>query len=132
MPILYPRITTSSKPRTIVNDLNQFRAKIQQDSHLFSDTLAFIAQHYQYQPTAFSNGDVQNAAGENEGSCKLLGLAVLEGFSTQEALLAFGEHYRAVLAKPEAEDHRNIRTLMRQGLEAVHFVQPPLAPKSNP
>lgn len=131
MPILYPRIIMSSKPRTTVNDLSQFRAKIQHDDHRFSDTLQFIAQHYHYQPTAFTNGDVQNAVGENEGSCKLLGLAVLEGFSTQEALLAFGEHYRAVLAHPEAEDHRNIRALMQQGLEAVQFMQPPLTPKKH-
>ncbi|MEU7603492.1 HopJ type III effector protein [Streptomyces sp. NPDC041003] len=34
-------------------------------------------------------------------SCNTLGLAVLKGLSDQEALPAFGEHYRRVLATPE-------------------------------
>ena len=72
---------------------------------------------------------VENAAGENEGSCKTLGLAVLEGFSTEEALLAFGEHYQAVLANPNGSDHRNIRALMETGLPGVRFNSVPLKRK---
>ncbi|WP_432937431.1 HopJ type III effector protein [Kribbella sp. CA-253562] len=45
--------------------------------HQFADTLAFVAEHYDYQPQAFTNGDVDNAAGHNEGSCKTLILARL-------------------------------------------------------
>lgn len=100
--------------------LSTFRERLRQEP-MFADTLAFIEQHYSYQPTAFSNGGVSNAAGENAGSCKTLALARLEGLSDEEALLAFGEHYRAVLDHPEGDDHRNIRALMAHGLGAVQF-----------
>lgn len=69
---------------------------------------------------------MHNAAGQNEGSCKTLGLALLEGLSDEEALLAFGEHYRSVLATPEGSDHGNIRALMAHGLAGVTFEAQPL------
>lgn len=109
-----------------MSHLSDFRAGLRNRNHAFADTLAFIAAHYQYQPSRFTNGTVENAAGENEGSCKTLGLAVLEGFTTEEALLAFGEHYRDVLASPSGTDHRNIRALMETGLPGVRFDQLPL------
>lgn len=103
--------------------LNTFRQQLRSGQHLFSQTLAFIAEHYQYSPSSFTNGRVENAAGQNEGSCKTLGLAQLEGFSDEEALLAFGEHYRDVLTTPNGSDHGNIRALQAQGLAGVHFSQ---------
>lgn len=113
-----------------MTDLNTLRASLNRGEHLFADTLAFIAAHYDYQPQAFNNGGVENAAGQNEGSCKTLGLALLEGFSDQEALLAFGEHYRSVLATPEGTDHGNIRALMAHGLAGVELPARPLARKA--
>lgn len=110
--------------------LNELRKRLQQDDYVFSETLAFVTAHYDYQPSAFRNGDVENAAGQNEGSCKTLGLALLEGFSNDEALRAFGEHYRSVLATPEGSDHGNIRALMAHGLDGVKFEQPPLKRKA--
>lgn len=107
-------------------DLNTLRASLKRGEHAFTDTLAFIAAGYDYQPQAFNNGGVENASGQNEGSCKTLGLALLEGLSDEEALLAFGEHYRAVLATPEGSDHGNIRALMVHGLAGVSFSQQPL------
>ncbi|MEN2396661.1 HopJ type III effector protein [Pseudomonas halotolerans] len=107
-------------------DLNTLRASLKSGEHIFADTLAFIANGYDYQPQAFKNGDVDNAAGQNEGSCKTLGLALLEGLSDEEALLAFGEHYRSVLATPEGSDHGNIRALMAHGLTGVKFETQPL------
>ncbi|MCJ8170201.1 HopJ type III effector protein [Atopomonas sediminilitoris] len=109
--------------------LKAFRQSLTRDQHLFADTLAFIAEHYAYQPQAFDNGGVHNPAGSNEGSCKLLGLATLEGLSTEECLRAFGEHYRAVLANPTGDDHANIRALMLHGLAGVSFAQQPLSRK---
>ncbi len=50
----------------------------------------------------------------------------LEGFSDQQALLAFGEHYRHVLETPKGSDHGNIRNLMAHGLAGVAFAAPPL------
>ncbi|MDF2643305.1 MAG: type effector HopJ1, partial [Pseudomonas sp.] len=84
-------------------------------------TLAFIEEAYDYTPQAFTNGDVQNAAGQNEGSCKTLSMALLEGLTDEEALLAFGEHYRSVQATPEGTDHANIRALIAHGLAGVKF-----------
>ncbi|AXA57126.1 HopJ type III effector protein [Pseudomonas thivervalensis] len=107
-------------------DLATLRTRLKSGEHAFADTLAFIAAGYDYQPQAFNNGGVQNAAGQNEGSCKTLGLALLEGLSDEEALLAFGEHYRSVLATPEGSDHGNIRALMAHGLAGVQFEAPPL------
>ncbi|MER5935132.1 HopJ type III effector protein [Streptomyces sp. NPDC002054] len=113
-----------------MTDLNSLRASLASGEHEFTDTLAFITAHYAYQPQAFHNGELENAAGENEGSCKTLGLALLEGLSDQEALLAFGEHYRSVLAAPNDTDHGNIRNLMAHGLAGVRFSGQPLTRKS--
>ncbi|MFE7097297.1 HopJ type III effector protein [Streptomyces erythrochromogenes] len=113
-----------------MTDLNSLRASLASGEHEFAGTLAFVAAHYAYQPQAFRNGDVDNAAGENEGSCKTLGLALLEGLSDQEALQAFGEHYRSVLATPNGADHSNIRNLMAHGLAGVRFAGEPLTRNS--
>lgn len=112
-----------------MTDLNILRSRLNSGEHVFADTLAFIADGYTYQPQAFTNGGVENAAGQNEGSCKTLGLAVLEDLSDQEALLAFGEHYRSVLATPEGSDHGNIRALIQHGLAGVKFAGEPLQRK---
>lgn len=112
-----------------MTDLNTLRSQLDSGEHVFADTLAFIAQGYTYQQQAFTNGGVENAAGQNEGSCKTLGLALLEGLSDQHALLAFGEHYRSVLATPEGSDHANIRALMQHGLAGVTFAGAPLQRK---
>ncbi len=64
--------------------LTDFRARLRSEHHLFTDTLAFIAEHYSYTPSAFDNGSVSNPAGQNEGSCKTLGFAILEGLSLEE------------------------------------------------
>ncbi len=57
-------------------------------------------------------------------SRKSLGLALLEG------LLAFGEHYRSVVATPQGTDHGNIRALIAHGLASVKFSAQPLTRKS--
>lgn len=110
-----------------MSDLQQFRQRLSSGTHQFADTLAFIERHYLYQPGAFVNNGLPSDAGQNEGSRRTLGLAQLENFSQEEALLAFGEHYRSVLATPEGNDHGNIRALMRGSLAAVHFDQAPLS-----
>ncbi|WP_030759851.1 MULTISPECIES: HopJ type III effector protein [unclassified Streptomyces] len=113
-----------------MTDLDQLRASLASGEHEFADTLAFITAHYAYQPQAFRNGELENAAGANEGSCKTLGLALLEGLGEQEALQAFGEHYRSVLATPNDNDHGNIRNLMAHGLAGVSFAGQPLTRNS--
>ncbi|THA74345.1 HopJ type III effector protein [Streptomyces sp. A0592] len=112
-----------------MTDLNSLRASLASGEHEFAATLAFVAENYAYEPQAFRNGELENAAGENAGSCKTLGLALLEGLSDQEALQAFGEHYRSVLATPNDADHGNIRNLMAHGLAGVRFAGQPLTRK---
>ena len=113
-----------------MTDLNTLLVSLDSGEHLFADTLEFIAAGYDYQPQAFTNGGVENAAGQNEGSCKTLGLALLEGLSDKQALLAFGEHYRSVVATPEGSDHGNIRALIANGLAGVKFTAEPLTRKA--
>lgn len=110
--------------------LQDFRARLHGEQFQFAETLAFVAEHYDYRPSAFRNGSVDNASGQNEGSCKTLGLALLENFSLEETLRAFGEHFRAVLANPAGNDHANIRALQDTGLGGVHFEHQPLKRKA--
>ena len=42
--------------------LSALRSRLLQDDFAFSETLAFVAEHYDYQPSAFRNGAVENAA----------------------------------------------------------------------
>jgi hypothetical protein len=112
-----------------MSPLSAFQAQLHDEQHLFSQTLAFIAEHYDYQAVSFRNATLENPAGQNEGSCKTLGLALLEDFTLEQSLLAFGEHYRAVLANPAGNDHGNIRALLSSGLAGVHFTQPSLQRK---
>ena len=104
----------------------EFREQLKNKAHRFADTLSFLENNYTFQPTAFKNGSIENKQGQNEGSCKILALAILENFSDEEALLAFAEHYHSVLATPEGQDHQNIRSLMQQGLKTVNFAKYPL------
>ncbi|TDQ38890.1 HopJ type III effector protein [Thiopseudomonas denitrificans] len=113
-------------PETLDTLISQLSA----DNLMFADVLAFIERHYHYQPQPFDNGPLHNVAGENQGSCKILGLALLEGLSTEQALLCFGEHYRHVLVTPDGNDHANIRQLMQNGLEPVSFSTLPLTRKA--
>lgn len=107
--------------------LAEFLYAIKQPGHRFADTLAFIEQNYRYTPQAFDNAGLHNPAGSNQGSCKILGLALLEQLSSEQALLAFGEHYIYVLATPNETEHANIRHLLKHGLEAVSFNELPLS-----
>jgi len=88
----------------------------------FADTIAAIESHYEYVPTAFRNGDVENAVGQNGGSCKIFAFAKLQGLNEAETLACFGRYYREdVLQHPDASDHQNIRNFMRSGWSGVAF-----------
>jgi HopJ type III effector protein len=124
-------ITGRSTKENFMNELKALQDSFESGQHMFDATLKFVAAHYDYKPQAFRNGELENAAGENEGSCKTLGLAKLEGLSDREALLAFGEHYRSVLAAPNGTNHGNIRSLMVHGLAGVTFAAAPLTRKTS-
>jgi hypothetical protein len=92
----------------------------------FEDTLALIARHFEYAPTAFDNGPITNAAGENEGACRILALAQSAGLTEQETLSCFGRHYSAVIDDPGGSNHGNIRQFISTGWSGIQFDGQPL------
>jgi hypothetical protein len=116
-----------------VNDFNtalpEFLASIETDSHRFAATLAFIDQWFEFTPAAFRNGNVSNTVDQNQGSCRVLSMALLLGLSSEQTLKCFGEHYRDVLATPTVDNHHNLRRLQAEGLVDIHFDHPPLRRK---
>jgi hypothetical protein len=98
----------------------------------FSETIATVEANYEFMPTAFRNGELENAAGQNSGSCKLLSFAKLHDLSPEQTLHCFGDYYRSdVLQHPDATDHQNIRNFIRFGWDGVHFENPALALKNS-
>src|SRR5690625_3082030 len=89
----------------------------------FTEVIRCLKQHYQYEPTAFFNGPLYNAAGENEGSCIIFAFAKRHRLSDKQALLCFGEHYQSVLQDPSGTGHGNIRQFMCSGLAGVAFAE---------
>jgi len=100
------------------------------DSIVFSDTVAVIDTNYDFTPTAFKNGELQNEAGQNNGSCKLFSFAKLHNLTQQQTLHCFGAYYRNdVLKNPQGTDHQNIRNFIKYGWDGVVFQGNALMPK---
>jgi hypothetical protein len=92
------------------------------DSIEFGDVMTLIERNYHYTPTGFSNGDIVNEAGSNEGSCKIFYFAQLNALSEMETLPLFGAFYRDdVLANPAGDDHANIRNFILDGWLGIRF-----------
>lgn len=96
------------------------------ESISFAQSIALIDQHYHFTPVAFQNGEQYNAAGENNGSCKILAFGLLHQLSEPQTLQLFGEYYRQVIDTPTATDHQNIRNFLRTGWQGVSFNAPAL------
>lgn len=114
--------------------LSDFLKKLKEspESVDFSDTISVIDDNYSYHATAFNNGDLCNKAGENDGSCKILAFACLQGLSEKQTLACFGSYYRDdVLKHPDGDNHRNIRQFMKTGWEGVSFRSSPLVVKKT-
>lgn len=93
----------------------------------FSDVIACIDANYTFIPTAFRNGEHHNAAGENNGSCKIFAFAKKHSLDEQQTLDCFGDYYRQdVLTKPEGDDHQNIRHFVKTGWAGIVFEAEPL------
>lgn len=98
----------------------------------FSETMAVIDALYTFTPTAFQNGELKNAANENNGSCKLFAFAKKQGFTKEETLACFGKFYTEdVLQNPDGDGHQNIRNFMETGWEGIAFESEPLNPKTE-
>lgn len=111
--------------QAFLNTLNNQPENLQ-----FADTMAIIEALYDFAPTSFKNGNVDNGAGQNNGSCKLFAFAKLQGFNEQQTLNCFGAYYRAdVLKNPAGTDHQNIRNFMQTGWAGVEFAGQALTEK---
>ena len=95
----------------------------------FDQVMAVIGEYYDYTPAHFSNGDVVNEAGSNEGSCKVFAFAQLHSLTDAQTLACFGAYYREdVLQNPGGTDHQNIRNFMKTGWDSVVFETAALKP----
>jgi hypothetical protein len=93
----------------------------------FTDSIAVIDSLYEFTPTTFNNGELQNAAGQNNGSCKLFAFAKLQGLNKEQTLACFGAFYREdVLEHPAGTDHGNIRNFMKCGWDGIVYAGAPL------
>lgn len=110
--------------------VNEFINKLntQPQSISFDDTMRVIDTNYRFTPTAFRNGDTQNAADQNNGSCKVFAFAQLNNLTEELTLQCFGDYYRKdVLQNPQADDHQNIRNFIKSGWSGIAFEGSPLS-----
>jgi len=108
--------------------LNELLSEIRQspDKVEFDYVISTINAEYKYLPSKFTNGKgnnmVVNEASTNEGSCKIFAFAKLNNLTKDQTLACFGKYYRDdVLNNPDGNDHANIRTLMKYGLDSIQF-----------
>jgi hypothetical protein len=116
-------------------NLTAFLQKIRHNDPIsFEETMAYIAQYYDYQPTEFSNGlnndTLISPEGVNQGSCKIFAFAQLHQLDQQQTLNLFGDYYHCdVLNHPDSTDHQNIRNFIKYGWAGIAFQHPPLTEK---
>ena len=92
------------------------------DSITFNSTIALIDAHYDFTPSAFRNGELNNDAGQSNGSCKIFSFAKQHKLTPQQTLHCFGTYYRdAVLMHPQGTDHQNIRNFIKSGWAGIVF-----------
>lgn len=111
--------------------LNELIAALKSAPHRveFDDTLQVIEANYRYTPAGFRNGPLENAPGENAGSCRIFAFAKRHELSEAQTLHCFGRFYRhEVLEDPAGAGHRNIRQFMQTGWSGVVFDSDPLKP----
>lgn len=113
----------STPVSTLLQHIDQGNAK-------FSDVLDFINARYDFTATAFDNGSVHNAAGENSGSCRVFAFAQLQGLSAVDTVKLFAEHAASVHAHPEGTDHQNIRNFIQHGWAGIKMAGTALTPKA--
>jgi hypothetical protein len=108
----------------IPDECEIFNANLEMDGSdlMFADVMELVDKHYENQLLEFTNGDLVNKAGENDGSAKVLSYAALSNLDKETTLKLFGEHYRAVKATPDGTDHQNIRNFMKTGWEGAFLL----------
>ena len=111
--------------------IQQLKTKLKANptSLVFAETMQVIEDNYSFTPTAFTNGNIKNKAGENSGSCKLFAFAINQKLTKEETLFCFGEHYKSVLEDKNGTSHQNIRNFMEFGFEGLTFESEALSKK---
>jgi hypothetical protein len=105
------------------------QVKQQETAVEFEQVMQVIADNYQYQPAVFTNGELINELGTNEGSCKIFYFAQLNELTPEQTLACFGRYYREdVLGHPNGNDHGNIRNFMKTGWQGIEFKAAALSP----
>ena len=113
-------------------NIEVFKAKLKNTPNdiEFSETMDVIEANYEFMPTAFKNGNLENAEGQNSGSCKLFAFAKAESLSKADTLACFGQFYfDDVLKDPKGNGHQNIRNFMNTGFDGLSFEGTPLKKK---
>ncbi|MDT0648672.1 HopJ type III effector protein [Autumnicola edwardsiae] len=112
----------------IDNFITTLREKPEQNT--FAQTMEVIDAHYNFTPTSFANGNLENKAGENNGSCKIFYFGKLQDLSEEAVLACFGEvYFQDVLKNPGGTGHQNIRNFMKTGWNGTEFKGEALQPE---
>jgi len=112
--------------------LEQFLERIRcGEAVAFDDSLHIVNAYYHYRSSAFQNGLVDNAAGQNENSCRFFAFARLNGLNVEQTLQLFGEHYHNVLENPQDSTHPNLRAFIQHGWSGIVFAEEPLRAKAS-
>ncbi len=113
-------MTSANNTLTLTQLLSQLSENANEIT--FEQVMQVINDNYSYTPTAFKNGDVDNASGTNEGSCKIFTFAKLNNLNEAQTLACFGRFYRQdVLENPAGDDHGNIRNFIKTGWQGIEF-----------
>ena len=89
---------------------------------MFEQTMQVIDEHFEFSPVGFVNGETENQAGQNNGSCKIFAFAQIQGLDESSTLACFGQFYRDdVLKNPSGSDHANIRNFIQHGWVGIQF-----------
>lgn len=116
-----------NKSMTLADFLTQIEQ--QEQSIEFDQVMQIIKDNYYYEPVTFTNGNLVNESGTNEGSCKIFSFAQLNKLNQQQTLACFGRYYREdVLTNLTGNDHGNIRNFINTGWEGIEFTSVALKP----
>lgn len=109
-----------SDPRAVPSLAREFAEKVKSGAEVsFDESIKVIDEHYVYIEVPFQNGNLNNAAGENIGSAKILAFGLITAMTKEQTLQMFGDYYRNL--NKEGSDHMNIRNFVKNGFDGVVF-----------
>ncbi|WP_075341470.1 HopJ type III effector protein [Tenacibaculum agarivorans] len=111
--------------------LQDFKHQLQNEPATidFKETIAVIENNYNFTPSAFKNGELENEVSQNQGSCKVFSFAIQQELTKEETLACFGQYYTEVLGDPNGTGHQNIRNFMKTSFEGLQFENETLTKK---